>query len=414
MRFQRTTKRWIKIFVLVFCCGLVGLSANGQQRKDFERKRKQLVREISATSKLLKKTAKDKKVTYAQFIALKSQINKREELVGTLQKEIDFTTASIIRSSDVIESLQSDVERLRTEYGKMARRAYHLKKTKNDLLFLLSADSFNESVKRWFYLRQYERHRKKQLRLILGTQQALLGKIGGLERKNKEKETLRQNEESQKLILEHELRIKDELLKSLKKDEGRFRKVLKKQKKNRERLNKAIEEEIANDYNKNRSRNRKPRTAANSKVLPTTPDASRLSSTFRKNRGKLPWPVDKGIVSKYFGKQAHPLLKTLKIDNKGIDIQTSPSSNVKAIFGGKVISAKMMRGGKYMVLLKHGTYYTVYSNLRSVSVRKDQQVSARDVLGIVSTDSVTNQSEVHLEVWKGKRKLNPIKWIKRG
>ncbi len=412
MKFLRTMKGWNNRGLFLLTLVLVCLSANAQQRKDLEQKRMKLIKEISNTSKLLKKTSKDKKATYAQYLTLKNQIDKREELVNTFQKEIDFTNSSIIRSSSVIESLQVDVERLRAEYGKMARKAYHLKKTRNDLWFLLSARSFNETMKRWVYLRQYERYRKKQVRLILGTQQSLLGKIEGLEQRKSEKEQLLKDEESQKLLLEQELRVKDDLLKSLKKDEGRLKEALNKQRKERQSLNAAIEKVIWEDVGKTREAGRSYDGAK--KELPSTPEVKELAASFRKNRGQLPWPVENGFISKRFGKQAHPLLKTLQIDNKGIDIQTSRGAIVKSIFGGKIISARMMRGGKYTVLMKHGVYYTVYSNLRTISVEEGETIQGEQTIGTVGTNAVTGQSEVHLEIRKGKKKLNPARWLRRG
>lgn len=394
---------------LSLCLFILPLCLFSQQRKDLLEQQKRLRNDIRLTSNLLEETKKSKEATLERFLALKRQIKARRALISVLQKEVQLLNSNIDRSSEVVESLSEDVERLKAEYGELLRSAYRQKLNQSDLLFLFSAGSFNEAYRRWQYLKQYDAYRQKQGRLIQETQEMLNTKISELDLA---KEKLVQKLESAKrqaIFMENEISQKDELLQNLENDEARLAANLESKERENARLSDAIESIIRAEMAAKRKAERNNATFPNAEREEAP--AVNLSNAFYQNKGKLPWPVRNGIITGKFGRQQHPTIKSIEITNNGIDIQTDKNSEVRAIFGGEVAGIQFIPGYDYMIIIKHGNYYTVYSNLKEVSVKNGEKVKIRTPIGRVSTDTKTNASEVHLEIWKEKTRLNPASWI---
>ena len=394
---------------------LLSVSAVAQQREKLENQRKKLIQEIKVTTDLLSQTKKTKEATLERFLTLQKQIEKRQELIATLREEIDITSQSINRSMDVIGFLEEDVERLKTEYAEMLRMAYRQKLNKSQLLFIFSSGSFNEAFRRWQYLKQYDEYRQKQAKLILETQNSLNQKVASLQERQVEKQKLLESEERQAELLRLEKLAKDDLLAKLKNDESRLTHDLKAKQKAHEKLNTAIENIIRDEMAKRRREERTGAVADNSEA---NNDGLKISTNvltkgFLQNKGRLPWPVQKGVITSFFGKQAHPTIKTIEITNNGIDIQTDTNAEVRAIHEGKVVGTQFIPGYDYMVILQHGNYYTVYSHLEEVFVQKGETVKTRQVIGKLSKDKETNASKVHFEIWKEKTRLDPTDWVRR-
>jgi septal ring factor EnvC (AmiA/AmiB activator) len=406
----------LKKTLFLFLVLIVALPSFAQKRKKLENQRKKLIQEIRVTTNLLQKTKKTKKATLERFLTLQKQIKKRQKLIQTLNEEINFTNKSINRSVDVVGFLEDDVARLKEEYSEMLRMAYRQKLNKSHLLFIFSSGSFNEAFRRWQYLKQYDGYRQKQSRLILETQNTLNTKVVSLEERKVEKQKLLKSEERQAKLLRAERVAKDELLEKLKGDESRLTGDLRAKEKAKEKLNVAIENIIRDEMARRRREERNSATAGNSnssKKSDRTVAENAVTKGFLQLKGRMPWPVSKGVITSYFGKQAHPTIKTIEITNNGIDIQTDANAEVRAIHRGKVIGKQFIPGHDYMVILQHGNYYTVYSHLEEVFVQKGETVKGRQVIGKVSTDGTTRSSEVHFEVWKEKVRLNPTHWVRR-
>ena len=289
----------------------------------------------------------------------------------------------------------------------MARLAFRQKLTFGRILFLFSAHSINDAFRRLQYLRQYDRYRKRQAHLIQETQATLTVQFGELENQKREKENLLEAAQGQARTLETELGQKDQLLKSLQSDENRLLKELKQKRKAHEELNEAIEKIIREEIAKARKAERAaPESAAASA-------AASASASFQQLQGLLAWPVANGTITGQFGRQPHPSLSGVYISNNGIDIRTDLNASVQAIFRGEVVGVQYIPGySSYMAIIRHGDYYTVYSNLEDVAVQRGQQVNQGDRIGAVRTDPKTNAAEVHFEVWKGKNRMNPAEWLK--
>jgi len=418
---SRNLKLPLKLLFLA-CILLSSLNfSQAQVRKDLEDRRRKLLREIELTSKLLNKTTTNKAAALDRYVTLRKQVQKRELLVETLRKEIQFTDLSIDRTTNVVDALSRDIERLENEYGELLRQAYRRKKNNSSITYVFSAETVNQSFQRWQYLKQYDEYRKRQAQLILETKATLTDKKSQLEETKLEKEGLITTSERQAALLSAELGDRSKLLSSLRKDEKRLKNELRAQRTDHERLNDAIESAIRKDMavRRKKERTRTPSTKkkrneplnSKPKVKDESIALNRLAGNFRNNRGRLPMPVKNGIVTKRFGKQAHPTLPKIQITNNGIDIRTEHHANVFSIFEGKVVSKQFIPGYQNMLIVQHGDYYTVYSNLDKVFVQKGDKVKTLQNLGTVAMDRKTRVSEVHFEVWRDKARLNPEDWV---
>lgn len=415
----------LTLLVAIFLCPAYAFS---QSKKELEDKRKKLMRDIEVTNNLLKKTTKTKEATYDRYIALQKQIERREKLITNIEAEIVFAERGITRNAAVLESLNRDIEKMQDEYGRMVRSAFRQRVLSNPLLYILSADNLNQAFRRWLFMRKYDSFRKKQADAIADTREMLSKKVSSLEDTRREKETLLLSLRSQKTILTTELSDKDNLLKSLSQDESRLKIDLEKKQAAHEALNKAIERIIQDEINRRtaESRNRPAATPSQPKSnTATTPSPNaaaptaapevqdNLSRAFQQKRGQLPWPVEGGFVARTFGRQKHPTLKNIEITNNGIDIRTEENAAVRAVYDGFVAGVQYIPGHDYTVIIQHGNYYTVYSNLVETSVAKGDEVRGRQIIGRVSTNVVTGASELHFEVWNQKERMNPEGWIRK-
>ncbi len=403
----------IRCIFLVGCILLTAVSAQSQNRKELESKRKQLLEEIKTADRLLRATTRNRKANLNRLITLQNQIKKREELVRTLRAEQALVDSIINRTANVVTALQEDLTNLETEYGEIARQAFRQKRTTNKWYFLLSSKSLNQAFKRWQYLRQYEAFRDKQATLMLATKETLGDKIDLLEVQRAEKEELINTTELQSAILKKEKKDKNKIVVALQKDEKNLRRQLDAKRKSHEQLNNAIEDVIHTEVAASR---RKARTPDALNKPPSSGAASEpainLSRNFINNKGKLPWPVKKGVITGHYGKQPHPTLKKIQITNNGIDIQTTAGNNVYTVFEGEVAGVQYIPGNHYMVIVKHGQYYTVYANLEVVAVSKGDRLGTGEMIGKLFVNNETNTSEIHFEVWQNKRRMNPVRWIR--
>lgn len=378
----------------------------GQNRKELENKRKKLIEDIQQTTNKLQETQKSKAAAFDRYLTLQRQIGKRQQLIETLQEEIAVTDESINRTNEVVDALAQDIERLRSDYATMLRAAYRQRANQSQLIFLFSANSINQVFRRWQYLRQYNRYRQKQAKLILETQTTLKAKAEQLTLRQQEKKVLLSSEKSQQLLLDRELDDKNKLVRSLKRNESRLSAELERQQRAHQKLNGAIEsiirEEMARKRKATRSAEKAETPASANAKIETDP----TSISFQQNKGRLPWPVQ-GEVVRNFGVQAHPTLKGIEITNNGIDIQSAGQAEVQAIFEGKVAGTQFIPGYQNLVILQHGNYYTVYSNLEEVYVRRGEQVALGQTIGQLSK----SKNELHFELWRDKQHQNPLSWL---
>ncbi len=391
--------------LVLFLLALLGLGVSTawtQSRSELERRRKALLEDIERTNRELSSTQKDRQTALARYLTLQNQIRNREQLMLTLDQEIEYMTNSIERANIAVEALDQDLARLKSEYADALRTAYRHKMASSFLVFLLSSDGFNEAFRRWQYIRQYEKYRRRQADAIAQTQQTLANKVNMLVQQKADKQQLLQDYQTQQLMLAGELRTKNDLLRTLRQDEKRLAGQLAQQQQAHERLNRAIEEVIRAEMAARKS-NEKTEAGASARAADL-----RLSANFQDNRGRLPWPVSQGRITRFFGTQPHPKLKAVKIDNNGIDIQVKGDPLVRSVFSGTVVSTSFIPGYKNTVIVKHGDFYSVYSNLDVVKIKRGTDLRGGELIGRLSEADPL----LHFEIWKEKSRMNPQDWLR--
>ncbi len=417
MQYEGRNKRCFRLIIgLLF--GVIPFLITAQNREELTEKRQKLLAEISQASKLLLNTKKDKKAALDQYYAILRQVHQRQELVETLQQEIDLSNQSIDRTSNAINALQFDMERLELEYGEMARQAYRNKVNDNKLFFLFSSEGLSDGLKRWRYIQQYDEYRKKQATLILETRASLTDKLNGMEIKKAELQDLLLTAERQQTLLQKELNLKDNLLKGLKADESRISSLISRKRVAHRKLSTAIENMIAKEIKSRVNKNRINTAPANSnsvnkKSNTSTANIATSNKAFKQQKGKLAWPVQEGLITRHFGKQNHPIHKQVQITNNGIDIRASGNNKVMAIYSGVVAGIQYVPGYQNTLIVQHGDYYSVYSNLENVGVKKGMSINSGQQIGTAGKNNQNGYLEVHLEIWKGKQRMNPAVWLKR-
>lgn len=392
------------------------MPAYGQSRKTLEKKRDALDAQIKQTSALIEKARSEQRSTQQQVQLLEAQIRQRQELINTMNAEVGRMDQAIQDSRDSIRLLEGNLEELRAAYARMVQFAYMNRNAYDRLSYIFAAESFAQAFRRSRYLDQLAQQRRQQAELIGQAQVSLAAKVESLEATRKERASLLDRQMGEARKLTDDKKGQQTALADLRHEEGRLTKTLKKQEAQRRELAAAIRKAIEAEIAKSRATTPKtPGAKTSAKAeFSMTPEARELNADFEKNRGKLPWPVDKGTVTSRFGKQPHPVLRGIVIENNGLDIGCMPGAQVRAIFRGEVSSVIVIPGAGKAVMVSHGAYRTVYSNLRDVAVAKGDKVDTKQVVGTVMTEE--GASTAHIEIWKigpdGQlQKVDPEAWI---
>lgn len=441
--------KWSKIIAVLLLFGVVAVGQTQQDKTKLKTKKSKLQKEINQMNGLLKEINISKKKSELAFVINQKKIAAREELIGSISSEINILDAEYSRQVRTIEALKKQLEIYKEQYQKMLIYAYKNRNSTNELVFIFSSSDFNQAYKRLKYIQEISEYRKYQAGEIVKAQRLVNQKIAELRSKKQQKQQYLSHEEMEKLRLQAEKEENQELLKNLKNDEANLKKKIKNKQKEAQDLDKEItriiqaEIEIAR---KKAEEERKKREAAvakkeearkkteqtgagdkktetkivtpksSSKPLPkieATPQATELSNSFAANQGKLPWPVNAGSISGSYGIGKHAVFEHLEVVNYGINILTNKGASAQAVFKGTVIAIILLpSGGKSAVLLQHGDFYTLYSNLISLDVEKGDDVQIGTTLGSIKTDE-DGRTEIHFEIWKGSEKQNPALWLKK-
>lgn len=399
---------------------LVPMLSMGQSRRELEKKREALDKQIKTTTALIDQARKEQRVTQQQLQLLESQIQAREQLIRTMNGELRQVDQRIQEDEEMVTSLRKDLVELKEEYARMVQFAYRNRSSYDRISYLFAANSFQQAFKRSRYLNQIAEQRVRQAALIAETQAAIEARLAGLKEQREAKNRIMAEEQAEKQKLAADRNGQQSALASLKKEEGRLKETQRRQQKQRNDLDaairKAIEESMRKETRPATKGGSTGSSGSTAKLEVTlTPEAKELNADFEKNKGRLPWPVEKGVITSRYGKQPHPVLPGIVIENNGIDITTEKGAGVRAVFRGEVSSVIVIPGAGKAVIVSHGAYRTVYSNLREVSVVKGQKVETKQVVGTVLTDD--NGSVAHIEIWKitseGLVKVDPALWIYR-
>ena len=328
-------------------------------------------------------------------------------MIKLTNQQINLLNQEIVSNSESLEKLESDLFEVKEAYKEMILKSFKSKSGKNRLMFILSSETFFQALKRTQYIKQYSIFRKNQAKKIeLISGQLKENKKELLYKRDVKKGLLTKNRATQK-TLELEKKEANNIAYKLRNQEKKYkRNILAKQKESQKidkEINKLIREAIA--------RSNKSKSNKNSKSFTLTPEAKALAKKFESNKGKLPWPVSRGVVIQRFGTQPHPVVKTAKIKSNGIIIATEKSQKVKTIFEGSVLSVLQFRGSNPTVLIQHGNYITAYKNLSKVFVNKGDKVDSNQYIGEVFTNSSTGKSSIQFSIFQKTTPLNPLLWI---
>ena len=380
---------------------------------------------------MLKKTQRDKKISMNQLIILNKKIAARQELITTISNETNELNKKIQSNLEVVQSLEGNLKRLTDGYAKMVVFAYKTRSSYDKIVFILAAQDFNMAYRRLKYLQQYADYRKKQMEKILSTRQDLSQKITELQTKKEDKEVLLNEEKTETNQLASEKNEHAKMLTVLKSKEKELSKKLAEQKLSDQKLQNAINDLIAEEIRKaekarkeklkkekeqnaklNKPDNKVAEKVSKPTVFDLTPAEQIVSDKFEANKGKLPWPIERGVITGTFGEHDHPVLKGIKIRNDGVYISTTQGSSARVIFDGVVSKIISIPGKNKAIIIRHGDFLSVYSNLKEVSVNVGEKVKSKQKIGTIFSDNDDdNKTILELQIWQGTVKQNPEWWL---
>lgn len=412
---------WL-IALLVLFTALPGFGQASKEREKLQKSKQKLEQEIRYTTELLEKTRSSKAVSESRIKVLTRQIRTREALIRAINRELDDMAATIVYDSLQIARLSGQLSKLRSEYARLITYAWRTMNGNNKLMFIFSAHDFNQAYLRLKYYQQYSAYRRQQAEKIETTKRSIEAHRSELETTRAGKMVLVQEKQSEKQKLDREKDTRSQAVKEMTAKEKQLLATIRTKQQAAQQLEGAIAKVIADEIRASEERARKKEAAerkGSSAVTTTvtpgkmnyTPKELELSSSFSANRGKLPWPCEKGFISGDFGEHPHPVLQHVKVKNNGIDIMTEPGAAVRTVFGGRVSRVMSFPTLHNVVIIRHGEYLTVYSNLASVKVKEGDEVAVKQVIGSVYAPAGEQKAELHFELWRGKVIQDPEPWL---
>jgi len=399
--------RFLKlIFFSIFIC----FSSNtfGQSLDELRKQKEKTASEIEYINNLLKETNSNAKASLNRLAVLERQIKLQDNLINNITGEIGYLDNSIQQNSKRIDSLGTELESVKLKYASMIRYANRNQNSNNQLLFLLSSEDFNQAYKRFIYLKQYADYRRKQAERITEFKSSIGGQLIEFNKRKEQKKDLLVSKVKQTKIIEQQKIQQNDVYSDLQQKEKDLKRKLENQRRAELRLQQEIERVISDEAKKlTRKKSKEP-------GLSLTPAEKVLSGDFSNNRGKFPWPVLRGVITDHFGDHPHAVLKYVVVRNSGIDITTQANAKARAIFKGEVTKVVAIPGANYAVIIRHGNYLTVYSNLNDVFVKAGQKVEIKDEIGSVFTDqNDDNKTVLKFQLWRESTKLDPEDWLIR-
>ncbi len=393
-----------------------------------------LEKKISNTRSMLDKTKNNAKASLNELRLIDNQIRFREELVTNFDQQVRGAEVKVIRKDAEVKELTQRLSDMKEQYRQLLLYAYKHRNKFGKLMYLFSATSYNEAIKRGSYLERIADIQLKQFRIIRQHQSLISKEISSIQQEKEYKLKILNEKRTEKAVIEKDKRKQEEVYSKFKKEESKLLSQLKEDEKKKENLkqkiNSAIQKEIADTEAKRKkaeaekakkstttstTTTTKPETTTPKKetTLPETKESAALSKSFEGNKGKLPWPVDKGSITEGFGRNAHPTLENVFTNNNGVDISAPKGASVRAVFEGEVTSVLNIPGAGKVVIIKHGNYRTVYSNLQDTYVTIGSKVTTKQAIGtlLVTEGLSLSHFEIHQVLGTSSVALNPSLWI---
>lgn len=411
----------IRTYLVVLVCFLAAptMMAQVDKQKELEEKRQAIMQEIKQINSLLFKTKNQEKSVLTQVQDLNQRISASENLIRVTNQQANLLTRTINDNTDKISTLRDELKVMKADYAEMIRKSYKSKSQQSRVMFLLSSENFLQAYKRIQYMKQYAKFRKKQGESIKSKTEELQKLNSDLILQKKKKQNLIAENEKEKRNLTEERKNQQALVATLKKNEGQFTSQIRTKQKQADKIDREIDDlikaaiaeanRIANEKaGKNNKEATKPTTSGS---FALTAEDKALAASFSSNKGKLPWPVEKGMVVKSFGKHQHPQFPNVTTNSSGVEIATEDNAPVRSIFEGEVLSIQIIKGANKVVIIKHGNFMSVYSNLSTVSVKRGDKVSTKQKIGTVAVSPTEGKTILKFYVYQNKTVMNPADWI---
>ncbi len=417
------------LLLLALVSPTFGQKTKGKSKKQLQSEINSLQKEISTANQLLKKTKKDKEMTLNEVNLLDKKIKQRENLIKAYNQQIAVLDEEINTGQSNIKTLNSDLKKLRKEYAKMIVFANKNRSHYDMLGFVFASKDFNQAFRRLRYIREFNEARKVKIDQIVSTERRINDEVEASQKAREEQAAMLKDEKAQQEALQKEKKDLNGQVAKLKKKEGSIQQDIKNKQQQAKKLQKAIDDIIAEEIRKanaeaERKRKEEAKKNANKgkattapapkeKGMALTPAEKTLSSNFVNNKGNLPWPVERGVISSSFGKHASVVSDKVTVTNNGIDIATTEGAQARAVFEGEVTSVVKLTGANTVVIIRHGEYFTVYSNLENVTVKRGDKVKTKQNIGTVHTNKTEDKTELHFELLKEQNRQNPANWLSK-
>ena len=402
----------------------------GKSKQQLQTEINSLQKEISTANQLLKKTTKDKEMTLNEVTVLEKKIKQREKLITAYNEQIAVLDEEINKGQSNIKSLNSDLNKLQKEYAQMIVFANKNRNNYDRLGFIFASKDFNQAFRRLRYIREFSDARKVKMDQISSTQKKISSEVEASQQARELQTAMLKDEKNQQAALKTEKEDLNKQVANLKKKEGSIQQDIKNKQQQAQKLQKAIDDIIAEEIRKaNEEAERKRREeekknaekgkttttapATKEKGMALTPAEKTLSTNFVNNKGKLPWPVERGVISSSYGKHASVVSSKVTVTNNGIDIATTEGSKARAVFDGEVASVTKLTGSNTVVIIRHGEYFTVYSNLENVTVKRGDKVKTKQNIATVHTNKTEGRTELHFELLKEQSRQDPAIWLSK-
>jgi septal ring factor EnvC (AmiA/AmiB activator) len=406
-------KSFVFLFLLAFT---LGVAQPSNKQRQLEEQKQQIQKEIATFKKLLQNETKKEKSVLNEISAKKARIRLSEKLISTTAKQMRLLDDDIYLTQLEINKLNRELNVLKEDYSKMIVKSYKSRNDQSRVMFVLSSQNFLQAYKRIQYMKQYAGFRKMQGDEIQEKQENLKQAITRLEAGKRQKEKVLAESESEKKELEIQRQEQEKLVKLIQRDKKKYAADINKKQKEAKaidaQIKKLIAEAIAEANRKNAAKTgvKTPTATASSKFV-LTPEGKIVSDNFKANKGKLPWPVEKGYLQLRYGKQPHPVIKSLTVDNSGVEIATEKGSNARAVFEGEVLQIQVIKGtNRKIIYIRHGDFVTIYQNLETVNVRIGDNVSFKQNLGRIATDA-SGKAIIKFLITQNVTTLNPELWL---
>lgn len=440
---------------VVFVSPVFPQHSSKNSQRDLANKKKKIEGEIKEINLILAETKANKKSSMGALVNINMKLEKRQELINTINAQLAELNRDIVKNENESQQLKNNLEKLKKEYARMVVFAQRNQDAYSALMFIFAADNFNQAYTRLKYLQQYSEFRKKQALEIINTQTQLLAKLNELKDQRHEKNVLLGNEQVEKKQLSSEKSEQEQVLTELQKKEKQLKTELEKKKEDAVQLQIAIKKLIEAEIRRQaeeaakaeearmlavkkakeaKAREEKRKKDAGIKKVPEKnenkdladvkiekneppklPDVSEeteaLSADFSNNRGKLPWPVSKGVICETYGEHEHPAIKGFMMFNNGLEICATRGTQARAVFEGEVTSIAVSPTGGKLVIIRHGDYRSVYCNLGDIVVKTGQKVSVKQVIGTVMHNEDEDKTSMNLQIWKGQKTMDPSGWL---